>query len=122
MSIRGDIYLGVLGSESLLDPFGRTFTKTETEATREERTIDGTLKKDIMYKKHTFSLNYNVITGTSLDAFHVIYDLDQELNLIYWETETQYIHSVYMKPFKRKRDLLLSDGLYGGVNIQLIEA
>ncbi len=122
MSIRGDIYLGASGSEILVNPFGRSFQKYPKETTREERTVNGTLKKDIMYIKHTFTLSYSSITGDALAELQTIYDLAQELNLIYWENGSQYTHAVYMKPMKRKRELLLSDGLYKGVTVQLSEA
>ena len=122
MSVRGDIYLGASGSEILVSPFGRRFTKTPIESTREERTTGGTLKKDVMYIKHDFSLNYSIITGTALAEFQTIFDLDSELSLIYWEGTTQFTHSVYMEPFRRRRTILLDDGLYSGVNIKLTEA
>lgn len=123
MSIRGDLYLGVTGSEVLLSPFGRRISIKPTETTRERRTIDGTLKKDKMYLKYTFSLSYDEIFGNDLQTYLDLYDLQQELNfIIYFNDNTPSNFSVYMKPLSRKRDILLGDGIYKSVNVQLTEA
>lgn len=118
--MKGDIYLGTPGNEIKLSPYGRTLTIRQTEAARQTRTVDGTLKKDIMYVKHKFSLRYSTITGTDLEQLLDIYTLPQPLRLLI-ENDTLSSYTVYMKPINRTRSLLLDDGLWKGVSVELEE-
>lgn len=119
---KGDISLGAESSEVLLSPYGRTLTINEEEVSRQMRTVDGTLKKDILYVKKSFTLSYNLITGTSLTAIMNIYDnTTQPLNLIIDNGGTPDEYTVYMKPVNRSRVILQDDGLWSGVSINLVE-
>lgn len=129
---KGDIYLGLLGEEELVSPFGRKLIITDTELNREERTASGRLVRDVIATKKKFSLQYEIITGTALEAFLDLYDLNSELSLLIFtdsnattttpEPEAIYdIYTVLMEPISRERLLLLDDGLWSGVNIDLLE-
>lgn len=128
---RGDIYLGVDGSEAILSPFGRRLVITPEEIGREERTASGRLVKDVTAVKHKITLAYEVIDGLALEQFLDLYDLDQQLSLLVYHTDVpgttddeggyydQYF--VLMRPIARERLLVTSDGLWQGVNIELNE-
>ena len=119
---KGDISLGAESSEVLLSPFGRKLSIEEIESSREARTVDGTLKKDIIFVKYQFTLDYEIITGTALAAINTIYsDTAQPLNLIIDNGGTPDEYTVYMKPVSRKRLILQDDGLWTGVSIELVE-
>jgi hypothetical protein len=129
---KGDIYLGTLGSEELLSPFGRKLIITPTELSREERTASGRLVKDIIATKHRFTLAYECITGTALEQFLDFYAVGGEMSLLIFtdsnsttttpEPEENYDnYTVLMEPIERERLLLLDDGLWSGVNIILNE-
>jgi hypothetical protein len=129
---KGDIYLGLLGEETVVSPFGRKLIITDTELNREERTASGRLVRDVIATKKKFSLQYEIITGTALEQFLDLYDLNSELSLLIFtdsnattttpEPEANYeIYTVLMEPISRERLLLLDDGLWSGVNVELLE-
>jgi len=129
MPNKGDIYLGELGSETLLSAFGRTLKISDMEISREERTSSGRLVRDVTATKKKFELSYEMIDGDVLTAVLALYDLQDELSLlIYYETTTTTgegsacdAYTVLMKPIDRTRILLLENGLWGSVNIVLEE-
>jgi hypothetical protein len=129
---KGDIYLGTLGAEELLSPFGRKLTITDTELSREERTASGRLVKDVIATKKKFTLVYETITGTALEQFLDLYAVGGEMSLLIFtdsnlttttpEPEENYDnYTVLMEPIERERLLLLDDGLWSGVNVVLEE-
>lgn len=124
----GDIKLGVTGSEVVISAFGRSFTVKDIETSRMQRTVDGTMKKDIIYRKKEFNLKYKEIFGDDLDQLLTIYEtISQPMSLIIEDgtdggggSET---YSVYMKPTDRQRiSFCNDDGLFTGVNFVLSEA
>jgi hypothetical protein len=129
MPNKGDIYLGELGSETLLSAFGRTLKISDMEISREERTSSGRLVRDVTATKKKFELSYDMIDGDVLTAVLALYDLQDELSLlIYYENTTTTgegsscdAYTVLMKPIDRTRILLLENGLWGSVNIVLEE-
>lgn len=128
---KGDIYLGELGSEELLSPFGRKLTIADEEIGREQRTASGKLVKDIIATKKKFTLAYETIDGDALEQFLDIYDLNDELSLFIYHTdvpsttsdESNYYdaYTVLMRPLSRERLLLLENGLWTGVSVELNE-
>jgi len=123
MSLKGDLYLGAAGAEVKLSPFGRQFSISTEEANRQERSANGTLKKDRLYVKHNFSISYTVITGNAVSDFESIFALDQPLVFLVYTADGVYdTYSVYMDAFEKTRMVLIADGLWGGVNIRLHEA
>lgn len=120
---KGDISLGAESSEVLLSPFGRKLNIQYVETSREARTVNGSMKKDVMYVKHSFALAYGIITGTALTAILDIYNNTvQPLNLIIDNGGTPDEYTVFMKPVNRTRVILQSDGLWSGVIVNLVEA
>lgn len=117
----GQIWLGASGSEVLLSAYGRKFTVRDTEITRELRTSSGKLVKEIIATKKIFNLDYSTITGTALNALLTIYALQAELSLIVYYTEIATSYTVLMGPLDRTRLILLDDGLWTGVSVELKE-
>lgn len=132
MANKGDIYLGTEGSESLLTPFGRTFTINDEQILREGRTANGRLVRDVITTKKNITLKYELIGGTDLATLLTIYNLNDELSLLVYHTSDeggttaepgvnydQYY--VLMDSLNRTRELLASDGLWSGVTVTLKE-
>jgi hypothetical protein len=128
---KGDIYLGILNSESLISPFGRKLSIADEEIGREQRTASGRLVRDITAVKKKIVLAYETIDGDALTAFIDLYFLYSELSILLYHTdvpgttddEGQYYdqYTVLMAPIARERLLLLADGLWTGVQIELRE-
>jgi len=132
MANKGDIYLGLEGSESLLTPFGRKYSIDDEQIIREGRTANGRLVRDIIAVKKTITLKYDLIGGTDLATLLTIYNLNAELSLLVYHTSDeggttaepgvnydQYY--VLMDSLQRTRELLASDGLWSGVTVTLKE-
>lgn len=122
-----EVKLGAPSSEVVLPQIGRKLVVNQIETTREARTTDGTMWKDIIHIKHEIFLNYETITGNDLNTILNIYEtVDQPMNIIITSgtdgsggSET---YSVYMKPTNRERYRVLDDGLWTGVSFQFKEA
>lgn len=132
MSKKGDIYLGTFGSEFLLSAFGRKLSVQEEQMTREGRTVNGRLVRDVIATKKTISLKYDLIGGNELATVLSIYSLNSELSLQIYHTddeggttsepEVNYDqYTVLMDSVNRTRELLASDGLWSDVSINLKE-
>jgi hypothetical protein len=133
MALKGDIFLGATsGTMQLMTAFGRKFTVADIEQSRTERTASGKLRREIISVKKKFKLAYEMIDGSELEKFVDLYELWDELVL--WvqhtddsistteEPETNYDeYTVIMEPIEYTRELLLSDGLFSGVVIELSE-
>jgi hypothetical protein len=108
----------------LLSPFGRKFTESDIESARQERTVDGTLRKDIRWQKKNFRLVYDMIAGDALDDYIEIQSLQTELSLIVArsdDSDDDETYTVQMKPFERTRMIMLDDGIWSGVTIEFEE-
>ena len=126
---KGDIYLGLADEEALVSPFGRKLSITDEEIGREQRTASGRLVRDITAVKKKIVLAYETIDGDALTAFLDLYFLYSELSILIYHTdvptttddEGNYYdqYTVLMSPIARERLLLLDDGLWSGVNIEL---
>jgi hypothetical protein len=121
---KGELLLGVAGSESTLSAFGRTFTIKDNEYARIEQTASCRLVKDIKEgsPKKEFQLDYNMIDGPDLEALLDLYLLRVELSLIVYVTDVAFDqYTVVMAPINRERILLLDNGLWSGVSVVLNE-
>lgn len=121
---KGELKLGILGSETTLSAFGRTFTITDIEFARIENTASCRLVKDIREgsPKKQFTLDYNLIDGSDLEDYLDLYALNQELSLHVYTTDIAFDqYNVVMAPIERERVLLQGDGLWSGVTIVLNE-
>jgi hypothetical protein len=119
---QSDILLGGSGSEILLSPYGRTFKTSDLQIAREDRTASGRLVCDVIATKKQFTLDYAEIDGDDLDRLLDIYDINGELSLIVYTSETEHDdYTVLMKPLDRERILAQGDGLWGRVSVVLDE-
>lgn len=121
MATNGDIYLGVTGDLKLLSPFGRKLQIKQEQIVREGRTINGRLVRDVITTKNEISLSYELIGGTDLTTLLTLYALDLELTLKIYKDSGYDSYTVLMDPISRQRELLASDGLWGGVTVTLKE-
>lgn len=130
MAKKGDIYLGLTGSEVLISPFGRKLSIMPEEIGRRDRTASGRLVRDIKAIKNKIVLAYETIDGSALETFLDLFEEYEELSLLIYHTdspttddESQYYdaYTVQMEPIARERLLLTSDGLWTGVSIELNE-
>lgn len=132
MGNRGDIYLGELGSEELLTPFGRVFSIKDEIISREGRAADGTLRRDVIATKKLFTLEYSLIGETDIESLIDLYELETELSLLVYNTSDEGgttagpginydQYTVLMNPFDRTRLLLAGDGLWTGLTVELRE-
>jgi len=118
----GELYLGPIGSEVLLSPFGRTLRiKPVYRIMRDGPTANGRLVRDYGgSKKYEFLLEYDRIDGTALETILDLEDLNDELSLIVWSGAMSYdSYTVLMDAIERERILLLGDGIWGGVSVSL---
>jgi hypothetical protein len=131
MSQKGDIYLGPSGTETLLSPFGRKLRISDVILAREERTASGRLVRDIIATKKKFTLSYEMIDGDELDMLIALYEANGEMSLLLYNdtfpTTTPEqgddcdSYTVLMQPMERERILLLGNGLFGNVVVELNE-
>jgi hypothetical protein len=129
MSKPGDIYLGESGSEILLSPFGRSFSRGIIELNRETRTASGRLVRDVITTKNKFTISYSLIGGLDLQNIRELYEIQDELSLIIYNsagmgtttTPVPDAYTVLLGPFDQERVILLSDGLWGNVQLSLEE-
>jgi hypothetical protein len=122
----GQIYL----DSTLLTAFGRTYTESNVEISRGDRTASGKLVRDIIATKKRFELSYSHIDGDELAVFEAFYAEGGEHRLeIYYSdndgtttttTDDPSYHATYtvlMEPIDKTRVLLLGEGLWGNVKI-----
>jgi hypothetical protein len=124
MSANGDISLGATsGTLTLLSPFARKFSISDTEISKEERTCSGKLVKDIIATKKQFRLSYESIDGTELTNIIAKYDLKSELVLrVYSGPSTYTDYTVMMEPIsERTRLILRNTGVWENAIITLNE-
>ena len=119
----GEIYLGVdAGSLELLTAFSREFSIKNKLLSRDERTASGRLVRDIIATKKEFTLSYDMIDGDELDTFKDLYDEEDELLLRIYTSETEYDdYTVLMEPLDYDRILMFDNGLWGNVEVALLE-
>ena len=119
----GEIYLGVdAGSLELLTAFSREFSIKNKLLSRDERTASGRLVRDIIATKKEFTLSYDMIDGDELDTFKDLYDEEDELLLRIYTSETEYDdYTVLMNPLDYDRILMFDNGLWGNVEVALLE-
>jgi len=119
----GDIYLGLLASETVLPRAGLRFAYSDSEITNEQRTADGTLVSDLRAVKRHFEIGYDPqCLGSNLDTLLALYDMHVELSLIVNnEDATNTSYTVVMRPLSVARELVRDIWLWSGVKIVLDE-
>lgn len=120
----GQILLGATGEEIVLSSYGRSLTIKSNEYSRQTRTANCRLVKDIKEgsPKKTFTLSYSLIDGDALDHIETIYNLQSELSLIIYTSDFVYDqYTVLMEPLQKGRFLIAGDGLWSNVKVELNE-
>lgn len=131
MGTKGDILIGLYGSETIVTPFGRTLNIADNEISRSGRAASGMLRKDIIAKKATINLEYSFIGLTDIEQFIDLYDLETTLSLLNYNHSdiggttagegTNYDqYYVNMLPFDRTR-LVLTGNIWTGLTVVLEE-
>jgi hypothetical protein len=119
--------LGLVGSESLLPSESRTFnTVGITEFSRSGRSIDGTLRKDFINNKRTFTVSWDVLPQASLDLIESIYQLQFSngtfLNFIVSDKiGGTRNYTVSMAAFSWSHKTFVDDWYYSGVSLTFEE-
>lgn len=135
MAQAGEIYLGVAGSLQLITPIGRSYSVSNIELSRQERTASGKLVKDIIAVKKKITLDYGFISSEDLSFFLDMYDLQTELTITVYDAmydgsdgtttttspDTVNSYVVLMSPIDYSRVLVTNGGLWSGVKIILEE-
>jgi len=122
--MRNKIWLGLPGSEQLLPDMGRRFTEEDIEETRERRAANGKLKREVLYTKKLFKLNYNFVTNAILQQLKQLYQLgtSNKLSLkIEQEDGSIEEYEVVFRPFGRSRYLVGNQWFWEGISIELEE-
>ena len=119
----GEIYLGPdTGNLELLTPFSREFDVSNKKLSRRERTASGKMVEDIIATKKEFTLTYDLMDGDDLDTFKDLYDEESELVLrVYTGASTYDDYIVLMDPLDYTRILMFDNGLWGNIDISLVE-
>ena len=126
----GDITLYPTGSsEVILSSWGRKLKYGFEEGGSSDKTLDGSLKTDITYRKYIFELLFDLIDETSIAAIFTLYNLNVGLNLkIYTSPSTWFLNFssaipvVKIMPFRQDSEFLRGSTRYWkNVNIKLVE-
>ena len=120
----GEIYLGAVDSSSmeLLTAFSREFSTKNKLLSRTQRTASGRLVRDIITTKKEFTLSYDMIDGDELDVFKDLYDEADELLLRVYTSDIAYDdYTILMEPLDYDRILMFDNGLWGNVEVALLE-
>lgn len=78
----GDIYIGYKGSEIKLPPEGRQVQPGYIENVKSDETVSGRYVEDVVWRKKTWSISYEVMKGEFLETMVELYESGQFLNLI----------------------------------------
>jgi hypothetical protein len=125
----GDVTLYKTGSpEVLLSSWGQRVKISFEEGGSSKKTLDGSLKTDIMYWKYRFEIPYKLIDQTSLDAIMTLYKLNSSLNLKLYTSPTTWflnfadaIPVVKLMPFSQDRSIKTDKRYWENVNLVLVE-
>lgn len=129
MAKDGDVTLYETGSpEVLLSSWGQRVKISFDENGSSDRTLDGSLKTDIISRKYQFKIPYKLIDQTSLDAIMTLYNLDSSLNLKLYTSPTTWflnfddeIPVVKLMPFAQDRAIKRDVRYWENVNLVLVE-
>jgi hypothetical protein len=107
---------------------GRTYSESNELIVREDRSANGTLRRDVIASKKTFTLAYDAIDNlelSKLDALYSYRDRVLHFELAYQnvntlETET-VLYNVLIKAFSKKRKLAVRGGLWEDVTVEFAE-
>ena len=116
------IRIGLLSDLQELSPFGRKLTIGSVDSLyREDRTADGTLRRDIIARKKTFTLEYEMCDEAVVNRLDYLYSLNVPiiLEISHLANATQY--NVLINPISKTRELAVWGGLWSSVSCVLNE-
>lgn len=105
-----------------LPTMSRSFSESEIEITREDRTASGRLVIDVIAVKKAFTIQYDIITDEMLSVINEVYRLGSLLNFVV-ERENGQIdeYTVRLHPYSRDRFILGDDWFWEGITLELEE-
>lgn len=116
------ILLGITGDIQELSAFGRSATIGYVDGLiREDRTADGTLRRDIISVKRVFTIDYELADEEVVNRLEYLYSLGQVLTLSITHLSTTVLYQVMISPISKKRELAVWGGLWSGVSFTLSE-
>lgn len=129
MAVEGEIYLGPDSDEELISNGAKEVVRSFEEIGRSGRTAGGVFKSDISSRKYTFTIPYEILDQDALDTLYERYELDEEMNLRMYITDSTYFLNFYdecpvvrMMPFAHT-DFITGRAtkLYKGVDLTFME-
>ena len=116
------IKIGPTGDVTTISAFGRKFTISKVDGlTREDRSADGTLRRDIIARKNVFTLSYDICDEDVVTRLEYLYGLDSELTLEVTHLTTTTSYTVLIGAFSRERLLATWGGMWSGVSVEFYE-
>jgi hypothetical protein len=109
---------------------GRTYSESTTMIAREDRSADGTLRRDLTASKKTFTLAYDAIDNSELALWENLYNnyagLELSLTVRYTGDFTSngyrdMTYTVLIRAFSKQRLLAVRGGLWENVTIEFEE-
>lgn len=115
-------WIGRKGAEEKLLRGGVSFSESEIEITREDRTASGKMVYDIVAVKKLFTINYNIVRGDQLEQLERLYNMTGILSILV-ERENGDVdqYDVRFKPFSRTNFQRSKEWLYRDITIELEE-
>ncbi len=105
-----------------LPTMSRSFSESEFEITREDRTASGRLVIDVIAVKKVFTIQYDIVTDEMLSVINEVYRLGSLLNFVV-ERENGQIdeYTVRIHPYSRDRLVLGDNWFWEGITLELEE-
>jgi len=120
--MRGRLWLGVEGSETLFETGWSAFQELDIDINREGRVANGDLVIDRIATKKRFTLTYSVMTQTDLDLLMTEYNRGTTLNFkVEREDLSVDEYTVKFRPMRRTRLLAMDQWLWKGASFVLEE-
>jgi len=105
-----------LGGATIKQP--TSFTTEKYNITKAARTLDGNMKMDLIAKKLKFLFEYEVLSGTDLEAILAVIDTDEMFFVLTYtenndteKTATVYVGAIHAKKFR-------TDGVWYWTNVK----
>jgi len=105
-----------------LPTMSRSFSESEIEITREDRTASGRLVIDVIAVKKTFTVQYAIVTEEILSVINEVYKLGNPLNFVVERKSGELDeYTVRLHPYSRDRLILGDDWFWEGITLELEE-
>ncbi len=107
--------------------FGRKYSEATTMIAREDRSADGTLRRDITASKKTITLSYSYMDNAELERWDTFYskhsgdEINMEIRKFIDGMHRNDKYTVLMKAFSKTRVSNVFGGLWESVTIEFEE-